>query len=87
MKILFVKMIDNDVYFRYYLIAIYKLKSFEKFIRLLEDEYITIEIIGRVSRSSTEKRRQRNQNLVFSLRKEYIEQLYEKVIEYNHDLK
>ncbi len=79
------KTIDEDLYFRYYLITIYKLKSFETFIELLEEDYIKVAIIGRVSRSGQEEGRQRNKNLVFYLEKEYVEMLYEKVIEYNND--
>ena len=80
------KIIDNNLYFRYYLITIYKLKSFETFLKLLENNYIKVEIIGRVARSGIEKGRQRNKNLVFSLPKEYIDLLFEKQIEYNNDL-
>lgn len=81
------KIVDNELYFRYYLITIYKLKSFETFIKLLENDYIKVEIIGRIARSGDEKGRQRNKNLVFSLPKACINLLYEKVIEYNSDLK
>lgn len=80
------KIMDNTPYFRYYLITIYKLKSFGKFIELLEKDNIGIEIIGRVSRSGTEKGRQRNKNLVFKIEKTNIDLLFEKVLEYNHDI-
>lgn len=80
------KTIDNNLYFRYYLITLYKLKSFETFIKLLEKDYIKIELIGRVSRSGTEKGRQRNKNLVFSIEKENIKLLFDKIYEYNSDL-
>jgi len=81
------KLINNDIYFRYYLITLYKLKSFEKFIELLEKGYIKVEIIGRVSRSGENAGRQRNKNLVFSISKENLELLFEKIVEYNSDLK
>lgn len=80
------KTIDNNLYFRYYLITLYKLKSFETFIKLLEKDYIKIELIGRVSRSGIEKGRQRNKNLVFSIEKENIKLLFDKIYEYNSDL-
>lgn len=79
------KTIDDSLYFRYYLITIYKLKSFERFIELLKQNYIHVSIIGRVSRSGIERGRQRNKNLVFSISKENIELLFEKVFEYNSD--
>lgn len=80
------KTIDNNLYFRYYLITLYKLKSFETFIKLLEKDYIKVELIGRVSRSGIEKGRQRNKNLVFSIEKENIKLLFDKIYEYNSDL-
>jgi len=81
------KKVDNDLYFRYYLITIYKLKSFDLFLNLLEKNLLKIEIIGRVSRSGFEKGRQRNKNIVFLLPKENIDLLFEKLIEYNSDCK
>lgn len=80
------KVIDNHPYFRYYLITIYKLKSFETFMELLEKDYIRVKIVGRISRSGIEKGRQKNKNLVFSIPKEFIDLLFQKVIGYNSDL-
>lgn len=62
------------------------MKSFETFIKLLEKDYIKVELIGRVSRSGIEKGRQRNKNLVFSIEKENIKLLFDKIYEYNSDL-
>lgn len=81
------KKIANNLYFRYYQITIYKLKSFEKFIKLLEKDFIKIAIIGRVSRNGAEAGRQRNKNLVFSISKENIDLLFQKIIYYNSDSK
>lgn len=39
---------------------IYELKSFETFLELLNKNIIKVEIVGRVSRSGSEKGRQRN---------------------------
>ena len=79
------KTIDNYLYFRYYLITFYKLRSFEEFIKLLEKNCIEIELVGRVSRRGIEKGRQRNKNIVFSILKENVGLLFQKIIEYNHD--
>ena len=79
------KKIDNNPYFRYYLIEIYKLKSFETFLELLAKDYIKVSIIGRVSRSGLEESRQRNKNLVFSIAKDQISLLFNKEFEYNTD--
>lgn len=80
------KKIDNQLYFRYYLIAFYKLSSFDNFIKLLNDDFIRVSIIGRVSRSGYNIGRQRNKNIVFSVSKDNLEMLFDKCYEYNYDL-
>ena len=77
---------EEQLKFRYYKILIYKLKSFDRFIDLLEKDFISMSLIGRIARSGIEEGRQKNQNLVFSLPKDCIELLFEKEIEYNADL-
>lgn len=73
------KRIDNNIYYRYYKICIYKLKSFEKFIELIENNIIKVSIIGRISRSGSEEGRQRNKNILFQIPKENIDDLFNKV--------
>ena len=80
------KEINRNLYFRYYKMIIYKLKSFEKFIELLKKDIITVEISGRVSRSGTEAGRQRNKNLVFKINKDKINELYDIVKICDNDL-
>lgn len=74
------KRIENDNYYRYYKMIIYELKSFETFLKLLNNNIIKVEIVGRVSRSGSEKGRQRNKNLVFKLLKENITYLFNKIL-------
>jgi len=81
------KVIEQNNYFRYYQITIYKLKSYETFLELLKKDLIKVSIIGRVSRSGIEKGRQRNKNMVFQIDKEHIGLLFQKQREYNNDLK
>ena len=81
------KIIDNNLYFRYYLIEIYKLKPFETFLELLEKDCIKVSIIGRVSRTGIEEGRQKNKNLVFLIPKNQIHMLFQKVTGYNSDSK
>lgn len=81
------KTINNNLYFRYYEMNLYKLKSFDKFVELLEKDYIKVSLIGRISRSGSEKGRQRNKNLVFSIPKEHLDLLFQKTIYYNKDSK
>lgn len=59
---------------------IYELKSFETFLELLHKNIIKVEIVGRVSRSGSEKGRQRNKNLAFKLPKENITYLFNKIL-------
>ena len=47
-----------------------------KFIELLKQGIITVDIVGRVSRSGLEAGRQRNKNLVFKISKDKIKQLF-----------
>ena len=80
------KSINDIPHFRYYKIAIYKLISFNKFIELLKQDIIIVDIVGRISRSGTEIGRQRNKNLVFKISKENIEKLFKTIKIYNADL-
>ena len=79
------KNIDNIPYFRYYKMIIYKLFSFDKFIELLKQDIIIVDIVGRISRSGSEKGRQRNKNLVFKISKENINKLFKTVKIYDAD--
>lgn len=77
---------NEKLKFRYYKITLYKLKSFDRFIKMLEQDYINVSLIGRVSRSGEEEGRQKNKNIVFSIPKELIDLLFEKELEYNADM-
>ena len=77
---------NEKLKFRYYKITLYKLKSFDRFIKMLEQDYINVSLIGRVSRSGEEEGCQKNKNIVFSIPKELIDLLFEKELEYNADM-
>lgn len=79
------KIINNEVYFRYYEITIYKLKSFDKFLELIENKKINACIIGRISKSGYKCGKYSNKNLEFKIKKENIEYLFEKIYYYNYD--
>lgn len=57
------------------------------FMKLLEKDYIKVNIIDKVTRSGKEVGRQRNKNIVFSISKAYLDLLLKKQIEYNSDSK
>ena len=77
---------DNEKYFRYYKIDVYKVISFEKFIELLEKDIIKVSLISRMNKSGIDKGRYRNKNLVFQIDKKNIENLFVKLYSYNSDL-
>lgn len=80
------KDIDNSPHFRYYKIIFYKLISFEKFIELLKQDIIIVDISCRVSRSGIDAGRQRNKNLVFKISKDNINKLFKTLKRYDSDL-
>lgn len=75
----------NDTYFRYYRINIYELISFDKFIKLLKNDLIDVSLISRIGKSGNDLGRYRNKNLVFNIKKNYIEKLFKKIYSYNND--
>ena len=80
------KLINDEKYFRYYKITFYELKSFDKFIELLEEEKIKVSILGRTAKSGIDAGKQKNKNLIFAIQKDSIEELFEKKYEYDADL-
>lgn len=80
------KVIDNTMYFRYYKISLYELISFDKFIELLSDDVIIISLISRIGKSGNDAGRYRNKNLVFLIKKDNLNKLFNKIYCYNYDL-
>lgn len=77
------KKINNEDYFRYYKILFYKLK--DNFLNLLKNDTVNIDLISRIGKSGVEKGKYCNKNLVFSIKKNNIEKLFEKIYEYDAD--
>jgi len=75
----------EDNYYRYYRILCYKLKSEELFIKLLKEDIIEVRLISRLSKSGPEKGRYRNKNLIFEIKKDKIDKLYDKIYECSLD--
>lgn len=69
---------NQEEYFRYYKMDIYLMKGFETFLNLLQEGKIEVSLIARIGKSSNQKGRHRNKNLVFNLKKENIDMLFEK---------
>lgn len=81
------KNIDEIEHFRYYEIYLYKLKNFETFINLLKNGEVDITLISRISKSGPSAGIYHNKNLVFQIKKKYIEKLFDFIHYYNHDKK
>lgn len=79
------KNIDNIEYFRYYLITLYTLKSFDTFLNLLKEGEIEVTIISRINKTGITSGRYYNKNLVFQIKKSNIEKLFNKIYSYDHD--
>ena len=70
------KMIDDIKYFRYYRISLYKLISFDKFIDLLKNDIITVNLVCRLSKCGYKVGRYSNQSLVFHIKPCDLTKLY-----------
>lgn len=71
------KIIDGEVYYRYYSFSLYTIKTFETFLSLIEQDYLKIDLISRISKSGPDKGRYRNKNVVFSIKKDDIDKLFD----------
>ena len=76
---------NNEKYFRYYRMIMYQLKDFKTFIELLNNGEIDVSLISRISKSGTDKGRYRNKNLVFQIKKDKIEKLFNKTYSFTYD--
>lgn len=80
------KMCDNN-YFRYYSLSYYKLKSFDKFLELIENNVIKVSIMCRASFSKKDIGTQKNKGVNFKISKEDLEKLFDKILEFDTDNK
>lgn len=74
------KTIEEEKQFRYYKLEIYNLISYENFIDMLNKGFIDVSLIARISKSGIDTGRYRNKNLVFQIKKDRINKLFEKNI-------
>lgn len=80
------KVLNNNEYFRYYELSLYKLKTFDTFLDLLNKGVIDVCLIARIGKSGNDIGKYKNKNLLFKIKKENIEKLFNKIYTYNHDL-
>ena len=79
------KVFDGVTYFRYYKICIYNFTNFNNFLYLLNNDIIKISLISRISKSGDDVGRYRNKYLVFIIRKQDIDKLFDLVYSYDYD--
>lgn len=79
------KVINDANHFRYYKINIYQLKSFERFIKLIEEDIVKITLLGRISRCGEREGRTRNKNMLFQISKLKLDELFYNIYSYNTD--
>lgn len=81
------KYISGKNYYRYYYLALYKLKDFETFLELIEKNIIVINIISRISKSGDDAGRYRNKNVEFAINEDNIPKLFDCLFHTNLDMK
>lgn len=71
------KNIDSKTYFRYYKMELYKLKSYQIFLEQIKKGTFSIEMIARVIKTGYDAHRYRNKGLVFKLKKEMFDRVFD----------
>lgn len=73
------KRINNDLYFRYYKIECFKYREMDYFIKCLKQEAVKISLILRFSRNKKTFGKNKNKGLVFTISKNELDLLFDKV--------
>lgn len=79
------KIVNGVKYFRYYKITIYDIISFDRFKSLLLSGDVMVSLISRISKSGNDAGRYRNKNLVFQIKNENLNKLFEEIYCFNKD--
>ena len=79
------KDVNDEKYFRYYELLIYKLKSEKTFYYLIEKNVVKLSLICRADVNNTDK--QKNKGINFRIFKDNLEWLFDKIVDYDADLK
>lgn len=75
---------NNKYYYRYYKLIYYKLLDKEKFLYLLEHNYIRIKLMAEKIPNTNKTQ---NRKIQFQINKSFLEYLFNKILEYNSDEK
>ena len=78
------KVIDNNLFFRYYKLECYKYNNFNTFINLLEKGDVSASLMLRFSRNKETIGKNKNKNIQFSVKKESVGKLFDKIYLYEN---
>ena len=78
------KVINEDLYFRYYKLEGYELKN-GVFMNLLEEGKIFATLESRIGKSGIFDGKYKNKNLVFKIQRQYLEELFSKKVSVDND--
>lgn len=81
------KVIDKTIYYRYYNLKLYNSKSFDTFLDLIDKNILIATLIARVGKCGEDKGRYKNKSIVFSIRKDNIDKLFDCYYDYETDIK
>lgn len=75
---------NNNMYFKYNKICIYKLSNIEKFLKAVEEGILNAQLIVNTYKSGNRQGKLRNKNLSFQVDKNKIDIVFDKLYEYSH---
>ncbi len=75
---------NSNLFFRYYKIECYELKDSNKILKLLEEGTVKCSLLLRFSRNSEMLGKNRNKNMLFSIRKDCVDKLFDKIYKYEN---
>ena len=76
------KIINNNLWFRYYKINCYKFKNFNTFLDLIKTNDIEITLMLRIGRSGKNLGKNKSKNILFMINKNNISKLFNKIYSY-----
>lgn len=76
------KKIEDNLFFRYYKLECYKYKGINAFLEALETGAVAASLVLRFSRSKETLGKNRNKNIQFSIKKNSVEKLFDKIYSY-----
>ena len=78
------KKIYNYLYFRYYKITCYQFKSFDNFIKAIEDGKVKLSIILRFNKSGIKVGKNKNKNMIFTISQKDLNYIYDELYTYEN---